>query len=353
MSSRDQTAYTFDGHTLDPRRGCLWRGDREIPLRPKCYTLLCYLVENAGRLVPKEELVVWPNIAVTDDSLARCVSDLRLALRDREQTIIKTVRGRGFLFNGPAPGSPGAAPQNSRQNLAPGAEADMDETAPAPSSASRRARDFGSQIAHRKPASFGGLALPLMDQILSLSALRAGAYEGFYQSTRPYSAVPGQYIHDEILVRTGDDGVLRLKMATGGVLVEGWILPVHSQLYVIGTEFGSGGLVFAILHGVNSIKAEALDGITLSSTFDVGRTPAASAIVLRRVGDLTGDQDVDDAHLMARAAGNPIVQRDAVPENLRRHLARNLTADTSVNVGDGVLRLALSESQARSADLGA
>ena len=332
MSVTAATAYEFDGHTLDLRRGCVRRGDREVELRPKCFLLLRYLVENAGRLVPKEELmrVIWPNVAVTDDSLSRCVCDLRLALRDQAQTIIRTVRARGFLFNGPPlyPTSAAEEVRASRFGHIDDENASMMDDA----------------------AAFGGLALPLIDQIRSTTALRAAAYEGFYQSTRPYSAGPGQYVHDQLLVRMGSDGVLRLKMATGGVLVEGWVLPVHTQLYVIGTEFGSGGLVFAILHGVNSLKAEVLDGITLSSTFDVGRTPAASAIVLRRVGDLTGDRNADDARLLARGAGNPIVPRESISESLRRHLARDMTATTSDRIEDGVLRLPLRESQSQSAD---
>jgi adenylate cyclase len=69
-------------------------------LRPKSFEVLCYLVENAGRLVPKEELIkaIWRNVSVTDESLARCVSDVRLALDDSEQRIIRTLLRRGYLF---------------------------------------------------------------------------------------------------------------------------------------------------------------------------------------------------------------------------------------------------------------
>jgi len=322
MGAAAETEYRFADFALDLRLGCVRREDREIELRPKCYRLLRYLVDNAGRLVSKDEVMqaVWPNVAVTDASLSRCVSDLRLALRDRGQEIIKTVRARGFLFTGPPPV---ATPEAADDGPARGAP--------------------------RKPAAFTDLALPLLDQIVSLTALRGPAYEGFYQSTRPYSAVPGEYIHDQILVRMGPDGLLRLKMATGGVLVDGWVLPVQTQLYVIATEFGTGGLVFAILHGVSSVKAEVLDGITLSSTFDVARTPAAAAIVLRRVGDLTGDPEADDARLIALGSRKPVPDKDSVPEALRRHLARDLGADLPGFGFDGVLRLPLAQSHTRSA----
>ena len=100
MQVVDEKVFNFEGFTLDLRRGCLRRANREIELRPKSFAVLRYLVENAGRLVSKDELIgtVWTTIAVTDVSLTRCVSDVRLALQDREQRIIRTVPRRGYLF---------------------------------------------------------------------------------------------------------------------------------------------------------------------------------------------------------------------------------------------------------------
>ena len=53
--------------------------------------------------MPKDELVkaVWPGVVVTDESLTRCVSDVRLALNDAGQGIIKTVPRRGYLLTVP------------------------------------------------------------------------------------------------------------------------------------------------------------------------------------------------------------------------------------------------------------
>jgi DNA-binding winged helix-turn-helix (wHTH) protein len=47
--------FQFDDFTLDVMRRFLRRGEREIELRPKSLDVLCCLVENAGRLVPKDE----------------------------------------------------------------------------------------------------------------------------------------------------------------------------------------------------------------------------------------------------------------------------------------------------------
>ena len=62
--------------------------------------MLRYLVASAGRLVTKYEIIgaVWSNVTVSDESLTRCISDIRLALRDQEQRIIKTVPRRGYRF---------------------------------------------------------------------------------------------------------------------------------------------------------------------------------------------------------------------------------------------------------------
>jgi class 3 adenylate cyclase/predicted ATPase len=103
MQAAGLKSYCFEGFTLDLKRGCVRNHDREIDLRPKSFEVLRYLVENAGRLVSKDELVgaVWPDVIVTDESLTRCVSEVRLALGDSQQRIIKTVPRRGYLFAAP------------------------------------------------------------------------------------------------------------------------------------------------------------------------------------------------------------------------------------------------------------
>ena len=92
--------YQFGEFTLDVARGCLLKGEEEIKLRPKVYDTLKYLVEHPGRLTGKQELMqaVWPDAFVTDDSLVQCTLELRRALDDREQQLLKTVPRRGYIF---------------------------------------------------------------------------------------------------------------------------------------------------------------------------------------------------------------------------------------------------------------
>lgn len=100
MPAVEHLTYSFNGFTLDTARGCLMRGREEVRLRPKSYSALIYLLENSGRLVSKDELVLalWPDTAVTDNSLVHCIKEVRAALGDSSQTHIRTVPRRGYIF---------------------------------------------------------------------------------------------------------------------------------------------------------------------------------------------------------------------------------------------------------------
>ena len=95
--------YQFGQFTLDLARGTVLKGANEIKLRPKVYEALRYLVENPGRLIGKQELIqaVWPDSFVTDDSLVQCTVELRRALGDSGQELLKTVPRRGYVFAAP------------------------------------------------------------------------------------------------------------------------------------------------------------------------------------------------------------------------------------------------------------
>jgi TolB-like protein/DNA-binding winged helix-turn-helix (wHTH) protein/cytochrome c-type biogenesis protein CcmH/NrfG len=88
---------------LDLDGGFLRRGDDEVTLSPKAFEVLTYLVERHGRLVTKNALIaaVWPDTAITDNSLAQRVVEIRRALRDDSQQMIRTVSRRGYVFAEP------------------------------------------------------------------------------------------------------------------------------------------------------------------------------------------------------------------------------------------------------------
>src|SRR3954465_7078388 len=93
----------FSSLTLDVQRFCLFGPKGQIRLRPKSFEVLRYLAERAGRTVPKEELIaaIWPSVTVSEESLTRCISDIRLAIGDPAHKIIKTLPKRGYLLEGP------------------------------------------------------------------------------------------------------------------------------------------------------------------------------------------------------------------------------------------------------------
>ena len=88
----------FGNSTLRDQSG------HSISLRPQSFAVLRYLAENANRLVTKDELIqaVWPGIAVTDDSIVQCIHDIRRALLDEDQFVLKTVPKHGYQLALPA-----------------------------------------------------------------------------------------------------------------------------------------------------------------------------------------------------------------------------------------------------------
>jgi TolB-like protein len=94
--------YRFDCFTLDLVRGTLFAADgSELTLRPKSFAMLRHMVMHAGRLMDRDELMqaVWPGVFVTDDSIAQCVRDIRRALGDQTQRVLRTVPRRGYLLD--------------------------------------------------------------------------------------------------------------------------------------------------------------------------------------------------------------------------------------------------------------
>lgn len=103
VRAADHRRYTFGECTLDVDRGAVDRAGVEVKLRPKSFEVLRYLVEHAGRLVGKDELIsaVWGRVVVTDGSLTQCIVDIRRAVGDDGQRLIRTVPRRGFILDVP------------------------------------------------------------------------------------------------------------------------------------------------------------------------------------------------------------------------------------------------------------
>jgi DNA-binding winged helix-turn-helix (wHTH) protein/Flp pilus assembly protein TadD len=103
----------FASFVFDTGREELTRDGVVLPIAPKPLALLRYFLQRPQRVLGKQELMaaIWRQTVVTDDSLVQLVLELRTALGDREQHIVKTVPRRGYLFD--APVQPVAQPSDA------------------------------------------------------------------------------------------------------------------------------------------------------------------------------------------------------------------------------------------------
>jgi DNA-binding winged helix-turn-helix (wHTH) protein len=92
----------FPPFHLDLTTESLWSGAQRLPLRPKAWALLRYLVENPQRLISQAELLeaIWHREYVSDGLLRGSIRELRRVLQDEAMAprFIETVSGRGYRF---------------------------------------------------------------------------------------------------------------------------------------------------------------------------------------------------------------------------------------------------------------
>lgn len=116
----------FGPFVLDPVRQHLLRDGQPVPVPRKVYEILALLVENAGEIVKKEDLLgrIWPEREIEDRNLTQHIYTLRRVLGDnpRTPTFILTIPGKGYLFNHPV------------RELAPGEVLAIVESLPRPGS---------------------------------------------------------------------------------------------------------------------------------------------------------------------------------------------------------------------------
>lgn len=104
-ASKIDRLYRFGPFRLDADERRLSRAGEAVPLARKVFDLLLLLVESAGRLRTREELIeaLWPNSIVGEQGLTTKVHALRKALGDEgsEPNYVETVRGIGYRFVAP------------------------------------------------------------------------------------------------------------------------------------------------------------------------------------------------------------------------------------------------------------
>jgi Tol biopolymer transport system component/DNA-binding winged helix-turn-helix (wHTH) protein len=168
---KERSVYEFGEFRLDPEARRLSALDgRPIVLHDRSFDALLCLVERAGGLVAKKDLMMalWPGMVVEENNLNQTISRLRRALGDDPQSprFIATVTRRGYQFIGEVrtvvlrrePGRPCAADDSTAERAEPQAALEAATASPGrPSGGSARGPRFG--IA--RPAVYFGATLAL------------------------------------------------------------------------------------------------------------------------------------------------------------------------------------------------
>jgi DNA-binding winged helix-turn-helix (wHTH) protein len=97
--------YRFSDFTLSTRRRLLIRNGRQLPLIPRYFDLLIFLIERRRDAVHRREIFdrVWSDVIVSDSALSQAIRTLRRTLGDdpREPSFIRTVSRHGYQFTCP------------------------------------------------------------------------------------------------------------------------------------------------------------------------------------------------------------------------------------------------------------
>jgi DNA-binding winged helix-turn-helix (wHTH) protein len=92
--------WLFPPFRLDLANQCLWRDETRVPLMPKPFAVLKFLVERAGRLVTQDEMIeaIWPDTHVQPEVLRRYILEIRRVLGDQAASprFIETLTKRGY-----------------------------------------------------------------------------------------------------------------------------------------------------------------------------------------------------------------------------------------------------------------
>jgi DNA-binding winged helix-turn-helix (wHTH) protein/TolB-like protein/tetratricopeptide (TPR) repeat protein len=103
MSEPQTQIYEFGKFRLDASKRLLLRDNGEsVPLTPKVFDTLLYLLRHAGRIIEKDELMqaIWTDTIVEENNLSQNISILRRVLGEKrgENSFIVTIPGQGFKF---------------------------------------------------------------------------------------------------------------------------------------------------------------------------------------------------------------------------------------------------------------
>lgn len=212
MDESQPHIYEFGDFCLDASKRLLLRGGAPVPLTPKVFDTLLYLVEHTGTVLSKDELMaaVWPDTVVEENNLGQNISKLRGVLGESrgENRYIVTVPGRGYRFVADVKGGTSDAAAREPERRAALQPDDRTAAAAAPINTPPQP----SQRAVRRKSSF---SMALFAGIVAVGLGVAGVH--LWQArTRPASGQPVRTIAVlpfKPLVAENRDEALELGMA--------------------------------------------------------------------------------------------------------------------------------------------
>ena len=125
----DDCTWNFGPFRMVPSQQALFEGERRLKLGSRAFDILRVLVQRAGALVTKDELIAeaWPDLSVEESTLRVHVAALRKVLGDGGNDVryIISVTGRGYKFVAPLQHDqdldpPGSSRSSARQVGGPG-----------------------------------------------------------------------------------------------------------------------------------------------------------------------------------------------------------------------------------------
>ena len=120
-TSRKSQVYLGPDRVLSGSDLTLRRADGSVvPLRRQSLQVLRILAEHPGQLVHKDTLMdaVWDQVAVTEDSLTKCIADIRRALEDADHRVVRTLARQGYMLVPQVPDAP-EGPERTRLGALP------------------------------------------------------------------------------------------------------------------------------------------------------------------------------------------------------------------------------------------
>jgi DNA-binding winged helix-turn-helix (wHTH) protein/tetratricopeptide (TPR) repeat protein len=198
--------YEFGPFKLDAASGSLYRSGEFVALGPKAFETLLVLIQEAGRVVTKEQLLerVWPDSFVEEGSITNNISTLRKILNPHfDVDPITTVARRGYRFSAAV------------RLLSVGAEISLVSAAPPPVSPARRFATRERAIA--------------IAALVVVAAIAVGLVLRFTRDSQPSAKAPG--LRRSI-------AVLPMKNLSGRA-EHGWFSTALTE--TIAGELGAGG----------------------------------------------------------------------------------------------------------------